>query len=347
MRSSITNYVVVKYLSISLALVLSLVRCSPASDELQSHGGEIMGTHYSVQWHMKRADQAQRIAGQVDRLLEQINRSMSTYISDSEISRFNNAPVDTSFEVSEDFSQVMQTALGIADLTRGAFDFTIGALVNAWGFGPDGVVSSPPDEKHIRALKAETGFEYISMSEEGRRLIRRRDSYIDLSAVAKGYAVDVIAHLLETKGIENFLVEIGGEIRAGGVKPGGRPWRIGIEMPDSEKHGIQKVIDISNISVATSGDYRNYFEENGVRYSHTIDPATGRPIRHRLASVTVLKADCASADALATALLVMGPEKGLEFAQQQDIAAYFIVKSRDGFETRWTEGFATYLLKPD
>ncbi len=333
----------VKRLPIILLLTAFVIGCRPSTDALLMYKGETMGTYFSVQWQSTSTQQERTIREDIDRALLKLNQSMSTYIDDSEISRFNRVPVGVEVEISNYFADVVHLALEISRLTHGAFDFTVAPLVNLWGFGPLETDGKPPDEEVIQAQLHSVGYQHIHLNESERRLFKQKAATIDLSAIAKGYAVDVLGGVMEDAGVVHYLVEIGGELRAAGVKPDGLPWRVGIESPVAGERGVQLGIEIGDISVATSGDYRNYFEEQGVRYSHAIDPVTGKPVRHNLVSVTVLSPDCARADALATALLVMGPDRGLLFAEQHGLAAYFIVKTKAGFEAHWSSGFTSYL----
>jgi thiamine biosynthesis lipoprotein len=276
--------------------------------------------------------------------LQAVNASMSTYIEDSEISRLNRHTGDDALALSERFHTVLSEAQHIAQISDGAFDITVGPLVNLWGFGPPKKKDHVPHNDEIAATLAHTGSDKILLDSE-QHTVKKRDPavYIDLSAIAKGYAVDRLADILDQYGIRNYMVDIGGELRLLGVNHRGLPWIIAVEKPDPATRSALILIQPGQAAVATSGDYRNYFEENGVRYSHTIDPATGRPINHRLASVSVISEKCMTADALATALMVLGPEKGLHFAQEHRLAVLFIVKTDTGFETVATDGFKPYI----
>ena len=311
--------------------------------KVQGIQGLTMGTSFSMKWVSVSDTEVEAIRKEAGRLLSDINQKMSTYIEDSELSRLNRTPAAEPFVVSAELMQVLAEAQRISRLTDGAFDVTVGPLVNAWGFGPEGRITHAPADTQIDALKARVGYGFVQLDEPSHQVIREGDQYIDLSAIAKGYGVDALAELLEARGIENYLVEIGGELRAKGHKPDKAPWKLAIETPRAGERAVQEIISITSGAVATSGDYRNYFEENGVRFSHTIDPRTARPIRHRLASVTVIRPTCAEADALATALMVMGEEEGYNFAIEHEIDAFFLVKSGDGFETRHTPGFSQYM----
>ncbi len=302
-----------------------------------------MGTSFTVKWVSSDSAADKKLPAQISQLLVEVNNSMSTYQKDSELSRINQMPAGDSVTLSEGLAEVLSKALDISQSSGGAFDVTVGPLVNLWGFGPDGRVIRAPDHSEIELLRQRVGYHYISLVD--RKLTRERNVYIDLSAIAKGYGVDQVAKLLEKAGISNYLVEIGGELRARGLKPDGSRWKIAIEAPLAGERKVQRIIEVRDVGIATSGDYRNYFEENGIRFSHTIDASTGMPINHRLASVTVLADDCATADALATAMMVLGPDKAEPYAEQQGVEALLIIKSDDGFIERMTPGFANYLVE--
>jgi thiamine biosynthesis lipoprotein len=241
---------------------------------------------------------------------------------------------------------VIEQALVISELTDGAFDITVGPIVNLWGFGPGPEPENIPDDIQINTVLQNVGYHYLQTRHDPPSIQKKRsDLYIDLSGIAKGYAVDVLAEYLEGLGISNYLVEIGGELRANGNNPDSNYWRIGIEKPITNGRMLQRVIMLDNTSMATSGDYRNYVENDNIRYSHTIDPNTGRPISHRLASVTVIASSAMYTDALATALMVLGPEKGYHLAEDNNIAALFIVKTDDGFAELYTHASKDYLIE--
>lgn len=300
------------------------------SERVVGFDGQTMGTTFSVRWVDPNEARLNAVRDRVGRKLAEVNQQMSTYIPSSELSQFNQAPAGAVMEVSEPLAQVVREALRISELSAGAFDVTVGPLVNLWGFGPNGQITHAPEQALIDQRRAQTGYQKLAVLSEPSRLQKSADLYVDLSAIAKGFGVDSVASVLEEFGIENYLVEIGGELRARGVKPDGSHWRIAIESPVSIARSIGRIINVKDTGIATSGDYRNYFEEQGVRFSHTIDPSTGRPITHRLASVTVLRPTCAEADALATTLMVMGDKLGYEFAVAHKIPAYFLIKDSDG-----------------
>lgn len=303
-----------------------------------------MGTRYHITVVNPPAaiDRAELLAT-VDEELEAVNREMSTYIPDSELMRFNRGPVGEAVPVSQHLAEVVELSLDISQRSKGAFDITVGPLVNLWGFGPKPEPEATPSDTEIAALLETVGSDALRLERNPDRLTRKRPVELDLSAIAKGHGVDRVARLLEERGIDNYLVEIGGELRTLGVNPKGAKWRIGIEKPVATGNVVQVPVEISGFAMATSGDYRNYYERDGVRYAHSIDPRDGRPLQHRLASVTVIADSCAEADGLATALNVMGAEAGLQLAEREGLAVYMLVKSDEGFEPIASTAFQPFL----
>ncbi|MGK0440809.1 MAG: thiamine biosynthesis lipoprotein [Pseudohongiellaceae bacterium] len=303
-----------------------------------------MGTtyHITVVDPEHKADSA-ALQSQIDSRLADLNQQMSTYLPDSELMQFNRAPVGESVSISPEFFHVLLQSLEISWLTGGAFDVTVGPLVNLWGFGNTGHEDNVPSDEKVAALLVNTGFQHIELNIGDITLAKKKLIKIDLSAIAKGYAVDQLASLLQEAGFSQFMVEVGGELRLAGKSPTRQLWRIAIEQPDSNLGGIYKAISVSDNAVATSGDYRNYFEKDGVQYSHTISPVTGKPITHNLASVTVITDEAALADGLATAINVMGPEAGMNLAQQQGLAIYLLINTGNGFESKYSDAFKPYL----
>jgi thiamine biosynthesis lipoprotein len=282
-------------------------------------------------------------------LLEDLNAKMSTYLPDSELSRINQSSTTDWINISDDLYTVIEAAINISNLSDGAFDITIGPLVNLWGFGPVEKQEIIPDDGLIGAALLDTGIGKIHLIDTNRSIKKdNANIYLDLSGIAKGYAADRIAQLLrEQFAIDNFLVEIGGEIQAKGVNPDNQAWRIGIEKPVSNQRAVERIIRLVNTGMATSGDYRNYFEKNGMHYSHIIDPRTGRPVKHQLVSVTVLHAESMIADAWATALEVLGPEHGMELANRLGLSVFFIVKKQEGYSEIMSTGFKQYIHRTE
>ena len=333
--------------AITMLVVLTMAgvaACADRSskDSLQELTGGAMGTSFSVKLvSLPNAVDLEAIRGQVEQTLAVIEQQMSTYIADSELSRFNAQRSIEWFEVSADLCRVVAEALTLSAASDGAFDVTVGPLVNLWGFGPEGQVTEPPDAGLIAVLRQSIGYDSLHADCSVPALRKAvPDLYVDLSAFAKGYGVDELVTLLDAAAVENYLVEIGGELRMRGSNAYGEFWGIAIETPDTGGRTVQKVVRLTNAAVATSGDYRNFFEHDGRLYSHTIDPRTGYPISHDAASVTVIAETAAFADAMATALLVMGPEIGLEFAEREGIAAMFLVRHDGHVEERASTRFA-------
>ncbi|MFT5707665.1 MAG: thiamine biosynthesis lipoprotein [Oceanospirillaceae bacterium] len=317
-----------------------------ASDVVQAIEGGTMGTRYHVKWIAKDSEtpgQVQQVKKQVDELLIVINQAMSTYIKDSELSLFNQKPQGHEQQVSAPLYELLVKAKQISESSEGAYDVTVGPLINLWGFGPDKRVIKAPSDAQIESVRQRVGYQYLELLGDN-RIKKTEDLYIDLSSIAKGYGVDQVAKLIKDLGYSAYLVEIGGELITKGSKPNNEPWRIAVESPTAGRV-IQRIVTVNDVAVATSGDYRIYFEEDGVRYSHIIDTKTGRPIAHNLASVTVLADNCAQADALATAFLAMGLEKSFQYATDNAIEAFFITKSKSGFVETMTPGFAKRIVK--
>lgn len=327
---------------LGLAVVI-LAACGRGDDRPEAHiTGETMGTTYSVRIVDPAGGSAvEEITLSIQRALEDVNRRMSTWREDSEVSLFNAAAPAEWFPVSEDTAALVAMASAVSRMSGGAFDITVGPVVDLWGFGPDPVRVVPPADAEIEAVMAGVGYEFVESREEPPALRRGGAAVaIDLSAIAKGHAVDRVAAVLDQAGMTDYLIEVGGELRVRGHNRRGQRWTVAVEDPLAAGRAVHRVLNVTDTAVATSGDYRNFFEYEGIRYSHTIDPRTGRPVSHELVSVTVLDESAALADALATALLVLGPEAGGELATRADIAAYFIVGSGDGVMARWTPAFA-------
>ncbi|MBY6187007.1 FAD:protein FMN transferase [Marinobacter hydrocarbonoclasticus] len=324
-----------------LGLALLLLGCAPAQ-QVVSIQGNTMGTSYHISWVQPQTPvEKLTLQAAVDARLEQVNDSMSTWRKDSLISQFNRHDYITPMRIDDDFIRVMREAFRLAELTDGALDVTVGPLVNLWGFGPDGRIESAPSPHEIADAKARVGVAHLNL--DGHFLSKDRpDVYLDLSSIAKGYGVDVAAEVLEQRGIHNYLVEIGGELRLKGQKPENKPWRIAIEQPDEDGREVFNVIEPGEMAVATSGDYRNFFEEDGRRFSHLIDPRTGEPINTRLASATVLAPSSMTADGLATAFIVMGTEPALAVAEREGLPVMLIEKSQEGYQVHYSSAYKPY-----
>lgn len=319
-------------LAVCLALAAVLAGCSTEPADVAELSGPTMGTAYRVQLSPSPDRRQQAILQlRIDEQLRQTSAVFSTYLDNSAISRFNSSASTDWQDVPLELVELVRRAETVSRKTDGRYDITVGPLVRVWGFGPDDADSTPPPKESIEALKPAIGFRKLAWQTEPPRLKKDvSDLEIDLSSIAKGWAVDQVGSVLEAQGIEDFLVDIGGETLARGHKSNGEPWRIAVERP-GDVRSAQGAMDAIDIALATSGDYRNFFEHEGRRYSHTIDPLTGQSVRHRLASVTVLADTVTDADAWATALLVLGDEAGPRVAEAQQIAALFLLRDGDGF----------------
>ncbi len=322
--------------------LLSLVGCGDEPvDEVLSFGGGTMGTTYSVKLAGGAAGlDADVLRDEVQSLLDGVDRRMSTYRADSELSRFNAAEAGRWMPVSTDTFAVVERSRAVHGLTAGAFDPTVGPIVDLWGFGPGGGRDVVPPAEQIADAAVAVGLDRVE-SRDDEPAIRKQVAGVrlDLSGVAKGFAVDLVAEHIERAGAEDYLVEVGGELRAGGHGPGGRPWRVGIEKPTLAANDMQHVVHLGGEAMATSGNYRIFFERDGRRYSHIVNPRTGRPVEHDLASVTVLAPTTLEADALSTSLLVLGAEDGMALAAEHDIAAFFIRGGEGSFEETASPAF--------
>jgi len=279
----------------------------------------------------------------IEAVLDEVNSSMSTYRADSEISRFNALPVDEWFDVSPDFYTVLSTAMAIGWQSHGAYDVTVAPLVDLWGFGPQGPVAAPPSDDTVTDVLERVGQDHLRLDGEGQRLLKHSPVTLDFSSIAKGFGVDRVAQWLSAQGVARYLVEVGGEMRLAGLSARGDPWRIAIERPDSGDRGVEQAIRLTDTGVATSGDYRNFFEIDGQRFSHSIDPRRGYPVAHDLVSVTVVHPSAMIADGWATALVVLGYEDAMAVAQEQGLAVYFIRRQGEAFSDSHTPAFEPYL----
>lgn len=336
---------------ILLVLLASCISaCFPSNDSAKKEillQGHTMGTTYNIKVVATIEQvEALRLQQKIDAVLKQVNQAMSTYIPDSEISLFNKSQSTDPVEISSGFARVLKESIRLGELSDGKLDITVGPLVNLWGFGPELRPEKVPSDDVLANARSRIGLKNLHLA--GNQLSKDIPNlYIDLSTTAKGYGVDVVAELIESNGIGNYLVEIGGEMRLRGFKHTGELWAIAIEKPildpSGEQRAIHEVVIPKDNAVATSGDYRIYFEADGQRFSHIIDPETGMPINHNLVSVTVIHPSSMTADGLSTTLMVMGVEQGMEFAVKNDLAALFIFKSENGFSEKFTVKFKQYL----
>lgn len=315
----------------ALALLLLAACARPSGPATTAINGRTMGTTYHIKvW--ASTDQ-NRLQAAVEKTLARINGRMSTFDPGSEVSRFNRSQQTDWFTVSPETMTVLRAAMAVGRASHGAFDITVAPLVNLWGFGTTGRRETSPPAAEIAARKKMVGLDMISLDPGQPRLKKKAPGVtIDLSAIAKGYAVDAVAGQLDDMGFSSYLVEIGGEVRTRGRKADGRPWTVAIEQPDPGRRAIALAIGLTDRALATSGTYRNFFVNNQRRYSHTIDPRTGAPVTHRLVSVSVAAPSCMVADAWATALMVLGPEQGRAAADRRGLAALFFIHTDNGIQ---------------
>lgn len=275
--------------------------------------------------------------------LDNINTRMSTYQDNSEISRFNRMKSGC-MAAHTDTLHVTQTALNIAQQSGGAFDPTVAPLIELWGFGRDPYTTQSPQLDDIKHALQHIGYQHIRV--QANQLCKSKNALqLNLSAIAKGFAVDQVSRYLESQGVTSFLTEVGGELYAKGKKQNGQAWQVGVETPDVGRRSVfnNTILPVENVGIATSGDYRNYYERDGIRYSHTIDPRTGAPITHSLASVTVVAKNSMLADGHATAIMVLGVQNGLKYAKANNLAAMLIAHDNKGFKSINSPAMQRYL----
>jgi thiamine biosynthesis lipoprotein len=323
------------------ALLALLAACGSEPQDLRLQG-RTMGTT----WHLTvpggaAAEEALRVA--IDAELDAVNDSMSTWLDDSEINRFNRLPPGQGMTVSPRFADVLAAALAIGAASGGAYDVTVAPLVDLWGFGPEGPRDGVPDSAALAQTRARVGQDKLDWNPQTRRLDKRAALALDFSSIAKGYAVDRVAEIVEAQGFADYLVEIGGEMRVAGVSPRGDRWRVAVERPEPGLRAVARGIELTDRAIATSGDYRNFFTVDGVRYSHMIDPRSGAPVTHDVVSVTVVDESCMVADGWATALTVLGREDALAVAAEAGLAVYLLAREGEGFEEYSSPAFAPYL----
>ncbi|SNY92609.1 thiamine biosynthesis lipoprotein [Cohaesibacter sp. ES.047] len=327
-----------------LAVIMSLSGCDLLSEQTDEYvlRGNTMGTSYTIKaLHARGKVDEEALYHDIKKTLDEANDKLNNWTDDSEISAFNASSTTNWLEISPPFLEVLKESQRIHDQSNGRFDITLSPLIDMWGFGP-GDRDTAPSEVEIQAALNNVGQSELLEIRDNPPGIRKKKApvSINLGAIAKGYSADLIARTLEKHGISNYLVEIGGDLIAHGNNDYGVPWRVGIEKPDEKGRSVQLIVSVRDMGMATSGDYRNfYLDEDGQRMSHIIDPVTGHPARHNLASVTVLAPSGMRADGLATALLVLGEKAGRALANKLSIPAYFITREADGFATSSSDAF--------
>lgn len=322
---------------IAVSLLTALTGCW-FSERVEEFGGPTMGSTYTVKYvRSKDSPSLELLKRETDAILAEVDQQMSTYRDDSAIEQFNQAPAGTCQAMPAGVLELVEAGRVLHEQSAGAFDLTLEPLLNLWGFGPKARAEKVPTAEQLSAARAQVGMQHLRS--EGEQLCKDVDVQVDFNSIAAGYAVDKIVQRFTELGVTSYMVEATGELKAAGKKPDGQPWRIGLEAPQDGQRVAQRVLAVDGYGISTSGDYRNYFEEDGQRYSHTLDPLTGAPITHTLAAVTVLDKSTLRADGLSTVLMVMGTERGLAFAERMGIAAFFVTREGDAFVTQTTQAF--------
>ncbi|PWC22268.1 FAD:protein FMN transferase ApbE [Brenneria roseae subsp. roseae] len=309
--------------------------------------GKTMGTFYSVKISGESTEDKAQLQQEIDRLLEQANDEISTYREHSTLSRFNQYRGTDPQPISNGMADIILAAQRIGRATDEAMNITVGPLVNLWGFGPQKQPVTIPSQQQIDLAKQKVGLNHLKLLSDSRGEWIQKDLpdlYVDLSTLGEGYGADVLAQLMARKGITNYLVSVGGAISSRGVNSEGKPWRVAIQKPTDQENAMQAAVNLQGYAISTSGSYRNYFEQDGKRYSHVIDPTTGRPITHQLVSVTVIAPTALEADGWDTGLMVLGTEKALKLAEQQGLAVYLITRTDKGFSAVMTPQFKSFLI---
>ena len=332
-----------------LALVF-LSGCDPSTPQAEQQTGlegKTMGTFWRVSTVAITPERAQALKVKIQALLDGDDQLLSTWKSDSALMRFNQAATTAPWPVSEAMADIVTTSLRVGAKTDGAMDITVGPLVNLWGFGPQKLPVKIPDQAQIDAAKARTGLQHLRVINQAQHQYLQKDLpdlYVDLSTVGEGYAADHLARLMEQEGISRYLVSVGGALASRGMNAKGEPWRVAIQKPTDRENAVQAVVDINGHGISTSGSYRNYYELEGKRISHVIDPQTGRPIEHKLVSVTVIAPTALEADAWDTGLMVLGKEKAQAVVQREGLAVYMISREGDAFTSWMSPQFSAFLL---
>jgi thiamine biosynthesis lipoprotein len=308
------------------------------SDSMESISGPTMGSTYSITYLRQTGLPAPaEVRVEVERILAEVDQQMSTYRSDSAIERFNALPANRCQTMPAPILKLVRVAEQLSEQSEGSYDLTVEPLLNLWGFGPQGRGEKVPSAQALAEVRQRVGYQHLRI--ESDQLCKDAAVEVDFNSLAAGYAVDTIAARLEAMGIHNYLAEATGELKAAGRKLDGSPWRIALEEPRDDRQVAQRILAVDGYSVSTSGDYRNYFQQDGQRYSHTFDARTGAPVSHTLASVTVIHPSALMADGLSTLLLILGPVRGWDYAEQQDIGAFFVIRADKGFVIRTNQAF--------
>ncbi|MEG0969054.1 MAG: FAD:protein FMN transferase [Pseudomonas sp.] len=325
-----------------VSVLVSLVACGQGNT-LERVSGPTMGSSYTVQYvRTPQGPTPEQVRREVEAILEGVDKRFSTYRSDSLIAAFNRLPVNSCQPMPADVLELVRVGEQLSQQSDGAFDLTVEPLLDLWGFGPQSRVEKVPSEQALASARQRVGHGHLRIV--GEQLCKDAPVEVDFNSIAAGHAVDLLVARLQTLGVADFLVEATGELKALGRKPDGSHWKVAVELPREDRQIAQQVLAVDGFGVSTSGDYRNYFEENGQRYSHTFDARLGRPVKHDLAAVTVFDRSTLMADGYSTLLLVLGPQQGWDFALKHQIAAVFVTRVADGFVSRSTPAFEQLML---
>ena len=332
----------------TIPIAIVLLACVSSSvlhaEEPLKISGKTMGSYYAIVIDSPGSADGERLQKEIEETFAEINRQMSTWDESSQISKFNQSKSTEWFEVGADFAVVAQEAKRLHMVTQGAMDVTVSPLVDLWGFGKN-KRRKLPTEKEIEAALKFVGMQHVEVRQDPPAIRKNMpEIQVSFSALAPGYAADEVCDILRSHQLKSYVVDVGGENRAGEAKASGDAWRLGVESPLG---GLHKVVELTNQSIATSGDYRSFFMAGGKKYSHVLNPKTGRPVEHPPASVSVIHESCMTADGLATAMMVLGPEKGIELAKTVGVDVMFLDLTKDGMLTQQSIGvFAAEQASP-
>jgi len=330
-----------KLLRFGLMSLITLLSACGNGDSLENITGPTMGSTYSIKYVRQAGlPAAAEVQVEVEKILAEVDRQLSTYRSDSDIERFNQLPANRCQAMPPSVVELVRVGEQLSEQSDGSYDLTVEPLLNLWGFGPQARDEKVPSAVALAEVRQRVGHDHLRI--KGNQLCKDAAVEVDFNSIAAGYAVDRIAARLEALGIHNYLAEATGELKAAGRKLDGSPWRIALEEPRDDRQVAERIVTIDGYGLSTSGDYRNYFEQGGQRYSHTFDARTGAPVAHALASVTVIHPSAMMADGLSTLLLILGPERGWDYAQKHDIAAFFVMRADKGFVTRTSQAFERF-----
>ncbi|WP_454845596.1 FAD:protein FMN transferase [Pseudomonas farris] len=329
---------------VGLVVLVGVMSGCGNGDSLERFDGPTMGSRYSIQYVRHTSTPGPKaVQSEVENILAEVDRQFSTYRSDSDTERFNALPAGRCQVMPGPVLELIRVGEQLSSQSDGAFDLTVEPLLNLWGFGPQSREEKVPTADALALTRQRVGYGHLRI--DGDRLCKDAPVEVDFNSLAAGYAVDRIASRLEALGIDSYLAEATGELKAAGHKPDGSAWHVALEEPRDDQQVAERIIAVDGYGVSTSGDYRNYFQQNDQRYSHTFDARTGAPVLHTLASVTVIHPSALMADGLSTLLLILGPERGWDYAEIHDIGAFFVIRADTGFVTRTNQAFESLVGK--